>query len=113
MNEFCVKKGQMTHVVTRKERKGRDSYAAVAAVDRHFRAAVAAATPNAALARLRPSTALLERHNCFLLFLPASKKQSSTQVDVKMCIINRFVSGFVLFWSWSAALLLLFLALAT
>ena len=28
-----------------------------------------------------------------------------------MCII-RFVSGFVLFWSWSAALLLLFLALA-
>ena len=97
--------------MTRKERKGRDSYAAVAAVDRHFRAAVAAATPNAALARLRPSTAPSARHNCFLLFLLASKKQKLKKVDVvKMCII-RFESGFVIFWSWSAALLLLFLAL--
>jgi hypothetical protein len=79
----------MTHVVTRKERKGRDSYAAVAAVGQHFRVSVAAATPNAALARLRPSTALQAWHSTcfcplcyFLLFLLVSKKQSATKSKI-------------------------------
>ena len=84
-----VEKVAKTHALTRKERKGRDSYAAVAAMGQHFRASVAAATPHAALACLRPSTALQAWHSTcfcplcyFLLFLLVSKKQSATKSKI-------------------------------
>jgi hypothetical protein len=64
----------------------------VAAVGQHFRASVAVATPNAALARLRPRTALQARHSTcltahcaifysFFLFLK-SKAQQKVRLQI-------------------------------